>query len=260
MAADRSPYGSGLQADAEFKSIAAYLKNLLAVTDYIPAFTLLNEILFNACPADAISGQHALVRRLGPDAIDPLEELLSAALMLETRDTPSLQLFVQAILRSEKESKRELTKAGGEVRILTVHSAKGLEAPIVIIPDLARNPTKQGNTPVLYWNEDGLPLSSGSGLEAPMITAAKENAKLAQEEENRRLLYVALTRARDVLILCGIAKPDAKEEPPWHRFCRAGMEELKAETVTENGKELLRYGDKSAFGPLPKAQDEMKSP
>jgi ATP-dependent helicase/nuclease subunit A len=239
-----------VQENPAYEKETAYIKELLRHTDYISAFALLNEILFKPCPADDVSGQHALVRRLGLDAVDPLEELLGAALMLEAREAPSLQLFVQAIMRSQKESKRELTKAGGEVRILTVHSAKGLEAPIVIIPDLARNPTKQGHAPVLLWNEEGLPLSMGGGAEAAMIEDAKENSKLAQEEENRRLLYVALTRAREVLVLCGLAKPDAKEEPPWHAFCRAGMDELKAETL-EGG--TRRYGDASAFAPPLKA-------
>ncbi|MBI3419171.1 MAG: PD-(D/E)XK nuclease family protein [Proteobacteria bacterium] len=245
---EKSLWGRLQQATAHEKT-AAYLKHLLSTTDYRPAFTLLNEILFKSCPADETSGQHALVRRLGPDATDPLEQLLAAALLQES-EVPSLQLFVQGVMQSKIQSKRDLSKATGQVRILTVHSAKGLEAPIVIIPDLARDPNKTSEAAALLWNENNMPLVSGDAV--PLLRDAKDSAKLAELEEHRRLLYVALTRARDVLILCGLAGKEDKE--PWHEFCRMGMERLSVKPA--NG--IWRHGNEAAFAPPAKAETSQK--
>ncbi|HVY12664.1 MAG TPA: 3'-5' exonuclease, partial [Alphaproteobacteria bacterium] len=230
--------------DAAFSGTVSYLKYLLAITDYVPPFTLLNEVLFKPCPADELSGQHALARRLGPDAVDPLEELLASALLQESA-APSLQLFVQAVAGSEQTRKRELSKPGGQVRVLTVHSAKGLEAPIVFVPDLNRQTAKKPEPPPIYWDESGLPLCTGAAdADIALMQEARSQAAMAGEEENRRLLYVALTRPRDVLILCGVAENEAQQRAPWFEFCRRGMERLGAGPDAEG---IWRYGDAHAL-------------
>lgn len=222
-----------------------YLKQLLNEVDHIPVFNLLCDILYRPCPADARSGQHALTLRLGHDAIDPLDELLSFAIGFEEQRSGGLQRFVKAVTGDEREMKRELSKATGEVRILTAHGAKGLEAPIVFIPDLMRNPNTKGQQDTLLWTEGGQPFLSVSEAEAPdVVVALKEKKKDLENEEHRRLLYVALTRAQDLVILCGAAnKRDKNTKPPWYEHALAAMKQMQAtEILTPYQETVWRVG------------------
>jgi ATP-dependent helicase/nuclease subunit A len=239
-----------MQEKAPLDPAVDWLKHLLSITDYVPAFALLNEVLFRPCPADKTSGQHALVRRLGPDAVDPLEELLASALIHES-EAPSLQLFVQSIGRSQQKKKRELSQAQGAVRVLTVHSAKGLESPIVFMPDLSRLPQDKPEQPKIFRHGD-FPLVAGAEDDSIVpMEQAKSDAERAEEEEHRRLLYVALTRPRDVLILCGLGekekegKENKETDAPWFQFCKKAMERLGAESK----EGAFFYGEVAAFAP-----------
>jgi ATP-dependent helicase/nuclease subunit A len=249
-----------LKTDAASAKTVEWLQGLLKHTDYMPVFALLNEILFKSCPADETSGQHALVKRLGPDAVDPLEELLASALIHES-EGPSLQLFVQSIGRSEQKKKRELSQAEGAVRVLTVHSAKGLESPIVFLPDLSRLPEDKPEQPKIFHHGD-FPLVAGEEDDSIVpMQLAKNAAEAAEEEEHRRLLYVALTRAQDVLILCGLGdKVKEGEAPvesnaPWFQFCKQAMERLEAENIA--GK--FFYGEAAALAPAKSASKQEKT-
>src|SRR5690606_28989856 len=97
-------------------------------------FAFFSHILQKPCPADISGGMRAMRTRLGPDAADSLDELLNAALEFEKSNIPSLQLFLQWQTEQLGEIKREMDRRQ-EVRIMTVHGAKGLQAPIVILPD-----------------------------------------------------------------------------------------------------------------------------
>src|SRR5882672_9987022 len=89
-----------------------------------------------------------------------------------------------------------------EVRVMTVHGAKGLEADIVILPDTTSVPRASMDASLLY-TEHG-PLYPSAKQDAPQpVLAAKQAAEERVLEEHRRLLYVALTRARDRLYVCG---------------------------------------------------------
>ena len=72
--------------------------------------------------------------RLGTEANDALDEFLNLALDYERRETPSLQGFLAWLRQARAEVKRDMEIARDEVRVMTVHGAKGLEAPIVILP------------------------------------------------------------------------------------------------------------------------------
>lgn len=261
-----------LSSQAEYAAVTAYLKGLLAVTDYLSPFYLLHKLLFTPCPADAVSGQHALTLRLGLDAVDPLDELLNAARRYETLETPSLQGFIQHMTETGQEVKREMSKAAAQVRILTVHAAKGLEAPIVFVPDLQVNPNKKGGstTPLQWYHAPqagitGWPLCLGGDYDAlPLLAAMKAQQRQAQEEENRRLLYVAMTRARDILILCsaggsadkiskGKTAKQAGEKNAgihWQDFCANAFAQLASQTTTllaEDGMRIQRFGAPAAL-------------
>ncbi len=237
-----------LQANASFKAICDYLKTLLNMADNVSSFALLSHTYTAPCPGNAESGKHALIHRMGIDAIDPLEQLLSAARQYDAQHPLSLQLFVRAIAQDDSELKREQSEANGEVRIMTTHGAKGLEAPIIIMPDLMRDPHIQGRKAPLYWDEDGFAFAAVPiAKKVPLFQHTKEILEEAQGEEHRRLLYVALTRAADVLILCSAIKNKDPATPPWQTHIVGAMQRLDAETSETNGELTWHYGDRQTL-------------
>ena len=179
-----------------FARAATELAELLARADFAPPYELFAEVL------GARRGRCAILARLGPEAADPLDEFLSMALAYERTHGPSLQGFLHWLATGEAEVKRDLDQRGrDEVRILTVHGAKGLQAPIVFLPDTLQVPTQ---SPRVLWTVDGLPLwRAHKGCAAPLAEQALAEALRRRDEEHRRLLYVALTRAEDRLYICG---------------------------------------------------------
>jgi len=127
------------------------LAELRARADYVPPFELYAEIL------GAGGGRRAILERLGPEAGDPVEEFLALALTYEREHVPSLQGFLHWLVAGGIEVKRDFgERQRDEVRILTVHGAKGLEAPIVFLPDTLQLPDWP---PRLLWSDDdALPL------------------------------------------------------------------------------------------------------
>jgi ATP-dependent helicase/nuclease subunit A len=193
------------------------LRELLARADFVPPFELYAEIL------GAGDGRRAILERLGPEAADPVEEFLALALAYEREHVPSLQGFLRWLVAGDIEVKRDFgERQRDEVRILTVHGAKGLEAPIVFLPDTMQLPDRP---PALLWSEtEALPLwRPRRELAAPFYAAERQAARRRQLQEYRRLLYVALTRAEDRLYVCGweTLRP-TREASSWHALCEAG--------------------------------------
>jgi ATP-dependent helicase/nuclease subunit A len=151
-------------------------------------------------------GRKKMVTRLGLEAADALDEFLAAALSYESTETPSLHGFLSLLRRADAEIKRDFEAEGTSVRVMTVHGVKGLEAPVIVLADTTSLPASQ--------NEPRL-IAAGGGDDAPLLwrTNSKESSQVlldarrdARElrlQEYRRLLYVALTRAEDVLVVCG---------------------------------------------------------
>src|SRR5207253_5351265 len=138
-------------------------------------------------------GRHMLLERLGLEAADPVEEFLALALSYEREHVPSLQGFLRWLVAGDTEVKRDFgAQQRDEVRILTVHGAKGLEAPVVFLPDTMQLPDNQVR---LLWSEiGGLPLWRAHGdLATPFYRAERQTWRQRQLQEYRRLLYVALT-------------------------------------------------------------------
>jgi ATP-dependent helicase/nuclease subunit A len=140
--------------------------------------------------------------RLGPEARDATDAFLDFAIDYEHEQGTSLAGFAAWFQASETTLKREMEKAGNQVRLMTVHGAKGLESKIVIIPDAADAiPNEQVN---LVQAQNGLPIWAISDLApSPLIDELKETRKRLSQEEHTRLLYVAMTRARDELYIAG---------------------------------------------------------
>jgi ATP-dependent helicase/nuclease subunit A len=211
---------------AEWQAALDFFTALLGRVDYAQPYALLSEAL------GPLGGRARLFARLGPEAAEPVDELLNAALQHATLHPPSLQGFVHWLRLSAAEVKREAEAAGDSVRIMTVHGSKGLEAPLVILPDTTSLPPQETG---LAWAKD-----EQTGAELPLWQpnaqfrcAAIEQLRAARAEkaveEYHRLLYVALTRARDRLLICGweMAKP---AEGSWYQLVERGMQALGAQT------------------------------
>ena len=192
-----------LEKNQKLQDRTAYLRHWLARADVATPFAMLTEILGQPCPADTISGRCAIWKRLGPDALDPIDELINAAQDFCLRHTPSLQAFLHWLTATEAVIKRELDQGGGQVRITTVHAAKGLEAPIVILPDTTSVPDKNKINKILWDTAECVPFYVPREPQNAFLGALRETFRQKQMEEYRRLLYVALTRPADRLYVCG---------------------------------------------------------
>ena len=189
--------------DAGFAAMRDYLRRWLNEADQATPFAMLAGVLSQPCPSDSQSGRRALWKRLGPDAQDPIDEMLNAAQDFGTRHTPSLQAFLHWLLETETEIKRELDQGAGQVRITTVHASKGLQAPIVILPDTTLVPETNRLPKILWHAAQDVPFYVPSAPANAMLRDLRGAAREKQLEEYRRLLYVALTRAADRLYICG---------------------------------------------------------
>jgi ATP-dependent helicase/nuclease subunit A len=145
--------------------------------------------------------------RMGAEIDEVLSELLDLALLHEQGEQPSLQGFAAEMRRRTVTIKRELAESGGGVRVMTVHGAKGLEAPIVILADATAKPSAQmTGKPVYLLTEAPGPMlihASSRALHTPQTIAIKDQADATLNEEYWRRLYVGMTRAEDELYLTG---------------------------------------------------------
>ncbi len=191
-----------------YRTVCDRLSWLVAASQRLAPFDLFSEVL---------DGEHgarsALLARLGPDAVDAIEEFLFQALEYTRRETPSLEHFIAWVESEDIEIKRDLEVAGGSVRIMTVHAAKGLEAPIVFLAEAETKP--QVRHPVV-WTSDGIALLREAKDDQPELVK-KLDCEFREEEqrEYERLLYVAMTRARDRVIVTSWQTRTPKEPGPW---------------------------------------------
>ncbi len=172
-------------------------------------------------------GRNLALARLGAEAGDALDAFLNAALDHERRYGPSLSAFLRHIQGTAADVKRDLSSSAGEVRVMTVHGAKGLEARIVILADLAPRPGAKRLPKLLVVKPPragAVPLWMPSSAEDADTTAdAKAGVIAAMVEEHHRLLYVALTRAEDRLIVCAAQAKGEAPEGSWYRMVEAGL-------------------------------------
>ena len=246
----RGSLWAALQAapQAWAQKAASMLSALLARVDFVRPYELYAEILGQG------KGREKLIGRLGYEADDPIDEFLSTALLYAREHVPSLQGFLAWLRAASGDIKRDLEAGRDEVRVMTVHGAKGLQAPIVILPDIVATPRSQDIPPLLWTREDpsgGLMLwSPNRGSDDDVASAAREEARIRQMEEYRRLLYVALTRAEDRLIVCGWETRNATSDECWYRLVEQAMlaegEDLDCGFIGDGAKGRLRTNPQKA--------------
>jgi ATP-dependent helicase/nuclease subunit A len=162
-------------------------------------------------------GRHLLYRRLGPQCGEAIDEFLGLALLHEKLHAPTLQGFLAWVMAGDMVVKRDLEAPSGQVRIMTVHGAKGLQAPVVFLCDQRRSPKPPSG---LFWIEAAgrhLPLwSPNSKADGAKAAELRRQTRDREIEEENRLLYVAMTRAEERLIVCGWTGARASGDKSWH--------------------------------------------
>jgi ATP-dependent helicase/nuclease subunit A len=194
------------------------LRDLLRLSDYQTPQALITWLLTGPW-----QGRARLVERLGAEANDPLDELINAAFAYEAEHWPSLAGFITWFDAGTTDLKRDSDSASGQVRVMTVHGSKGLQAPIVILADAAGAPGEPGD---LALEDDPIGQGADRKRQVPLPPLSKDERKgrIAEaeaakqrdaEQEHWRLLYVALTRAEEALFISGsLNKNEAKKGVP----------------------------------------------
>jgi ATP-dependent helicase/nuclease subunit A len=218
----------------EWCGAADFLTAVRARAAELRPFELYSRVL-GMRDAAGRSMRQRLLRRLGHEAQDALDEFLAQVLAAESRGVHDLESLAAAFASLDITVKRELEAGRDEVRVMTAHGAKGLEAPIVVLPETT---TTQGARGSPLMATEATPEQLGGFLWSTSQKGDSEASRLARElratkenEESLRLLYVALTRARERLVLCGRIASNRKEESlkGWWAQIRAGFDHADIE-------------------------------
>ncbi|MBT9385726.1 double-strand break repair helicase AddA [Pseudooceanicola sp. CBS1P-1] len=215
----------------DFEWELGLIRDMMGQSDFLRPYDLIERILTRH------DGRRKLLGRLGPEAEDGLDALLDQALVYEQTEVPSLTGFLVWMEADELEIKRQMDAASDQIRVMTVHGSKGLESPIVILPETISGGR---STAPHVVDAAGLPLWSLTEAEEPapmrLLRAARKEAN-AQELD--RLLYVAMTRAEKWLIVAAAGKVGEKSEN-WYTRIRDGMQIMEADPLPVDEAEGLR--------------------
>jgi ATP-dependent helicase/nuclease subunit A len=189
-----------------------------------------------------LRGRAKFLARLGPEANDALDEFLNLALDYETRQTPSLQGFVAWLRAAKSEVRRDMEMARDEVRVMTVHGAKGLEANTVILADTTTKPTGKGDPRLLPLGNGEIVWAKGQKADVGAMAEARQASQAEARDEYRRLLYVAMTRAAERLVVCGAKGMQKIPDGCWYQLVETELgEECVAEAAFDGDGEVLRF-------------------
>lgn len=227
------------------------LSDLRSKVDFISPYELFVYLL------DTLGARKRFVGRMGEEYNDAIDEFLGQALAYERSHTASMQGFIAWLQASDTEIKRDMEQAKGCIRIMTVHGAKGLQAPIVILPDTVDVPRSMDT--LLWYDtyEGGLPLwPTSSKTKDEFTEKLNEAQKQDMYAEYRRLLYVALTRAEDRLYITGFQPHQKVSEQSWYHLVEQGIKSIATPFDTPHGQGL-RIGKAASFS---KASDIQHTP
>jgi len=213
-----------------------------------------------------------LYRRLGLEAKDALEAFLGRALAHQRQGAPSLQQFVHEFAQNDQELKRQMDEGQGQVRVMTVHGAKGLEAPVVFLPDTTQFSKRKPAMVPLFKKADGAAdktfkgycLPQSQSLTPQALTSYIESVETAKKQEDLRLLYVALTRAESRLVICGFQSGNSKtgmDDTCWYKYAQAAFDTLDAtESETVFGSALTYGGEADPVNEIYKTSSKAAKP
>ena len=227
--------------------VAAFLENVLE-RRHQPPFEFLTHALERGHGLPR-PGWELILSRFGGPAREPVTALIDRAAAFDAGEAPSLQMFLDAVERRGGEVRRELSGPQDEVRVMTVHGAKGLEAPIVILPDTCS--AHRGERDGVFMTEAGAPIWAGPKTNDIELSARlRAIAEARALREHRRLLYVALTRAQDRLIICGAFSGHPKgaghADTSWYTLALGAMTRLaqtgRVAEIDDADRTIHRFG------------------
>lgn len=203
-----------------FEKAYGFLKDLLGQVDLKSPYSLFHGILSQT--------ENQFIARLGSECQEVLEEFLNLVFSFEEKNPPTLQGFMNHMETLETEIKRSPQGSlQNQIRIMTIHGAKGLQSPIVILADSTDQPSLQNEN--FLWFEDLFLLKPPQKKESAAIAALKADALKKLEEENNRLFYVALTRPEDRLYVAGIQKKN--NDKNWYGILQTVLSPLALPTA-----------------------------
>jgi len=238
-----------LRVSDDYPETVSILKDLRDKVDFLRPYDLIERILTRH------DGRRKLLARLGAEAEDGINAMLAQALSYERGAIPSLTGFLVWMQTDDLEIKRQIDNASDQIRVMTVHGAKGLEAPIVILPDTGKRTLvvrdeiiKIGDTPVWKMTETDMPDAMRAALDA---------RKDRERDERLRLLYVAMTRAEKWLIVAA-AGDLPKDKSSWYQMIGSAMGQAGAVAVGDTGIMRFQHGDWDGL-PIKPHQDKHAS-
>ncbi|HEX9074035.1 MAG TPA: double-strand break repair helicase AddA [Pseudolabrys sp.] len=232
--------------DVLFGAIDAELDKLAGIARRLSPFAFFADVL------NPRRGRKKFLARLGPEANDALDEFLNLALDYEARETASLQGFLAWLRAAQSEVRRDMEIARDEVRVMTVHGAKGLEANTVILADTTTEPKGAHPPKLLALSNGAIVWAKRKQDDTNTMEESRVVADRAAINEYRRLLYVAMTRAAKRLVVCGSKGPNKIPDGCWYQLVH---DALRSDCVREpadiGSDEVLRYrkGETSETGP-----------
>ena len=238
--------------DDKLKVAHQRLSWLLGQVDYLRPYDYFAQLLSK-------QNGHALLRgRLGTEIDDAIGEFLRLALVFESRHVASMQGFLHFLRQGQQTIKRDMENRQDAVRIMTVHGAKGLEAPIVFLPDTCSRPGGGTQRGVVQMGQQKTPFwRANKKMRESYGQAQEENAMQSEQDESKRLLYVALTRARDRLYIGGYLNKRAKTPPKGSWYQMIADELQKDKNLGEDmGRPIWSLGDEQKAMPERKINEQ----
>ncbi len=232
--------------DSIYSNAKIFLDNIKNIGAHIPPFDFFAKILETKIDGQN-TGWDLLLKRFGEEAREPIEIFLDLALNAANINAPNLHLFIDYIENKAQSVKREFDQNDDGVKVMTIHGSKGREAPIVILPDTTRA-AKSDNDNLYYDGESKIPFwTPNCAFKTDFIKTLAEQEKDKQAQEDQRLLYVAMTRPRDRLILCGHQSGSAKKgysDNCWYDYFERNL------SFNENSQDLVLDENNGLIGKI----------
>ncbi|MFT9099174.1 MAG: double-strand break repair helicase AddA [Zymomonas mobilis subsp. pomaceae] len=227
------------------------VRDWLEKADFITPYRFLEMLL-----SGPLKGRQKLFERLGEEARDPINELLNSALLLESETIPSFQRFLDWFDSGDVEIKRDPSTQQNTVRIMTVHGAKGLQAPLVILADATRDPHQSNGFQIntMQWDllKNNLPViipqPNKNELEYLPIKANVVQIEKEALQEHWRLLYVAATRAEECLVITGNLGKRSKAIPPIDSWYACSVRAMNYAAQAMKGQEMTVWQEDVLWG------------
>jgi len=239
--------------NTKFAAAHAALTRYRSLADVVPVYEFYSHILSEE------GGRRKILSRLGMQASEVLDAFMDYALAMQKKGLPGLQSFLENLDENAPEIKRELGEAAGEVRIMTVHAAKGQEAAVVFLVDNGKQIWNANRAPKLM-TVNAVPVwNPGKKFRSHALEIELERLEQRERQEYRRLLYVGMTRAEDRLIVCGYK---SKKSPPgtWLDLVGSALIDKAAPLVTAPADGVNAWRFRLGCGQLPLYQSEIAPP